>query len=89
MRLILLFWQLADRFGRVGSDGTHPWLSLSQEALGELVAARRSSVNVALRDLRDRGLVLNPSPGRWVLRGQPPADWDAGSKALQPAEQPT
>lgn len=75
MRLLLLFWRLADRWGHVGTDGITVRLRLSQATLGELVAAKRSSVNVALRELREANLLVNSSPGRWLLRGPPPHQW--------------
>jgi CRP-like cAMP-binding protein len=80
-RLLLLLWRLADRWGRVGPEGVVLPLRLSQETLGELVAARRASVNAALRELRVQGLVQNPSPGRWLLLGAPPSEWDGDPAA--------
>ncbi len=74
-RLLCLFWRLADRWGTVGPDGVGLDLKLSQGTVAELVSARRSSVNSALRDLRDRELLLTPRPGRWVLKGDAPSEW--------------
>ena len=42
------------------------------------MAAHRASVNVALRELRLSGQLLNPSPGRWLLPGSPPKVWTQG-----------
>jgi hypothetical protein len=53
---------------------------LSQGTLADMVAARRPSVNAALRDLRSRGLLLQPGPGLWTLTGEPPKEWE-GVKA--------
>jgi CRP-like cAMP-binding protein len=86
LRLLLLFWRLADRWGTVRSDGVALRLRLSQETLGELVAARRSSVNAALRELRVRGLVANPSPGVWLLLGPPPVEWHDQTGTMPLAE---
>lgn len=65
-RLLLVLWQLADRFGRVDRDGVRVPLRLSHELLSELVCARRPSVTVALKTLRARGLV-DAANGGWLL----------------------
>jgi CRP/FNR family cyclic AMP-dependent transcriptional regulator len=78
-RLLALLWHLADRWGRVGSDGVLLPLKLSHEALGTLVGARRPTVSIALAELRERdvvraghgGFVLHPD-GRALL-DRPPA----------------
>jgi len=72
-RLQLLLWHLADRWGRRQRDGVVIPLRLSQELLGDLAAARRSSVNAALGQLSERGLVERVAGGHLVLRGDPPA----------------
>ena len=41
LRLHMLFWELADRWGTVRADGVHVPLRLTHSVLGELVAARR------------------------------------------------
>lgn len=41
MRLEVLLWHLAERLGRVHTDGVHLTLSVTHETLGNLVAARR------------------------------------------------
>jgi CRP/FNR family transcriptional regulator, cyclic AMP receptor protein len=73
-RLLCLLWHLADKFGRVEAGGVSVRLRLSQETLADLTSSRRPSVSAALRGLRERGLVLTPSPGRWLLTGAPPAE---------------
>jgi CRP/FNR family transcriptional regulator, cyclic AMP receptor protein len=71
-RLWLLFWELADRYGRVHRDGVHIDLPLTHEVLSHLAAARRPSVSGALARLVADGKVRRD--GRtWVLTGQPPA----------------
>ena len=50
-RLWMLFWELADRHGRVHPDGVHIDLPLTHEVLSHLVAARRPSVSGALTKL--------------------------------------
>jgi CRP/FNR family transcriptional regulator, cyclic AMP receptor protein len=72
IRLRLLFWQLAGRWGRVRSDGVVVPLHLTHTVLADLVAARRPTVTSALSDLSRRGLVRAVSDG-WLLSGPPPA----------------
>ncbi|HEX3978404.1 MAG TPA: Crp/Fnr family transcriptional regulator [Solirubrobacteraceae bacterium] len=71
VRLHLLFWQLAGRWGRVRSDGVVVPLRLTHTVLADLVAARRPTVTSALSDLSRRGLVRAVSDG-WLLSGPPP-----------------
>ncbi len=73
LRLLMLFWELADRWGRVGPDGVHLPMRLTHEMLGELVAARRPTVTKALRELSDRGLVSWEGK-EWLLCGGPPTE---------------
>ena len=70
-RLWMLFWELADRYGRVHADGVHLDLPLTHEVLSYLVAARRPSVSGALTKLTEQGRVLRNGRG-WVLNGEPP-----------------
>ncbi len=72
VRLHLLFWQLAGRWGRVRSDGVVVPLRLTHTVLSDLVAARRPTVTSALSDLSRRGLVRAVNEG-WLLSGPPPA----------------
>jgi hypothetical protein len=73
IRLWLLFWELADRYGRVRRDGVHLDLPLTHEVLSHLAAARRPSVSGALSRLAADGKVRREGRG-WVLAGQVPAD---------------
>jgi CRP-like cAMP-binding protein len=70
-RLWLLFWELADRYGRVHRDGVHLDLPLTHEVLSHLAAARRPSVSGALTRLADDGK-LRREGRSWVLIGPPP-----------------
>jgi CRP/FNR family transcriptional regulator, cyclic AMP receptor protein len=72
MRLHMLFWHLAARWGRVRSDGVRLPLRLTHNMLAELVAARRPTVTSALSTLARRGAVLQLRDA-WLLRGDPPA----------------
>jgi CRP/FNR family cyclic AMP-dependent transcriptional regulator len=70
-RLWMLFWELADRHGRVHPNGVYLDLPLTHEVLSHLVAARRPSVSGALTKLADQGRVRREGR-RWVLTGDPP-----------------
>jgi CRP/FNR family transcriptional regulator, cyclic AMP receptor protein len=70
-RLWMLFWELADRHGRVHPDGVHVDLPLTHEVLSYLVAARRPSVSGALTKLAGQGRLRRNGRG-WVLSGDPP-----------------
>jgi CRP/FNR family transcriptional regulator, cyclic AMP receptor protein len=70
-RLWMLFWELADRHGRVHADGVHVDLPLTHEVLSHLAGARRPSVSSALTKLADQGRVWRNGRG-WVLSGGPP-----------------
>ena len=82
-RLELLFWGLADRWGRVGPDGVVLELPLTHQVLGRLVGAQRPSVTTALSDLSRRGVIERREDGAWILRGDPPGDT---AEALNGAE---
>ena len=72
-RLWMLFWELADRHGRVHTDGVYLDLPLTHEVLSHLVAARRPSVSGAMTKLADQGRVRRDGR-RWVLTGDPPGE---------------
>jgi CRP/FNR family cyclic AMP-dependent transcriptional regulator len=69
-RLLVLLWQLAERWGKVGPDGVRVPLELTHRTLGRLVGARRPSVTTALTGLARDGLVERVPDG-WLLRGDP------------------
>lgn len=73
VRLHMLLWHLAARWGRVRSDGTVLRLRLTHAILADLVAARRPTVTTALSELARRGLVRTDGE-TWVLSGEAPGD---------------
>jgi CRP-like cAMP-binding protein len=74
LRLLVLLWNLADRFGRVTPEGTHVPLPLSHSDLAELVGAARPSVSVALKQLSNDGVVWRNADGTWMLTREPPGE---------------
>jgi CRP/FNR family cyclic AMP-dependent transcriptional regulator len=68
VRLFLLMWHLAARWGRVEPGGIRLSLPLTHRLLGQLVSAERPSVSHALARLAQGGLV-DGTAGDWHLRG--------------------
>ena len=71
-RLLLLFWHMADRWGRVSPDGVRLDLPLTHATLALMVGAERPSVSSALGRLAERGLIARLESGGWRLRGLVP-----------------
>jgi CRP-like cAMP-binding protein len=85
LRLHMLFWELADRWGTVHQDGVHVRLQLTHSMLSDLVAARRPTVTKALGELAAREAVVWTGTD-WHLPGEPPAELDAlGSLSIADA----
>jgi CRP-like cAMP-binding protein len=72
VRLHVLMWHMADRWGKVTRDGVHLPVKLTHQLLGRLVGAQRPSVTTALKHLVDTGLVTRNDDGTWMLHGDPP-----------------
>jgi CRP-like cAMP-binding protein len=68
VRLVLLLWHLAARWGRVEPAGLRLGLPLTHRLLGQLVAAERPSISHALRRLSEAGIVTGAA-GDWHLHG--------------------
>jgi len=73
VRLHMIFWHLAARWGRVGSEGVIVPLALTHAVLAELAAARRPTVTSALTVLAKQDLV-RPIEAGWLLTGDPPGN---------------
>lgn len=71
VRLHMLLWHLAGRWGRVRADGVVVPLHLTHTILADLVAARRPTVSSAVSELARAGLVRSVAEG-WLLIGEPP-----------------
>jgi CRP/FNR family cyclic AMP-dependent transcriptional regulator len=73
VRLHMLLWHLADRWGRVRSEGVVLPLHVTHSVLADLVAARRPTVTTSLTELYRQG-VAQPIEGGWLLSGEPPGE---------------
>jgi CRP/FNR family transcriptional regulator, cyclic AMP receptor protein len=71
VRLHMLFWHLADRWGDVRSPEVIVPLRLTHTVLADLVAAQRPTISAALADL-ERRRILRPIPEGWLLLAAPP-----------------
>ena len=72
VRLLVMMWYLADRWGRVRPDGVHVPLRLTHQTLGRLVGAQRPSVTTSLKQLADEGRLTREDDSTWLLHGEPP-----------------
>jgi CRP-like cAMP-binding protein len=68
VRLVLLLWHLAARWGRVEPAGIRVSLPLTHRMLGQLIGAERPSISHALGRLAHAGMVTGTA-GDWHLHG--------------------
>ena len=73
-RLETMLWHLAERWGRVSTEGVILPLRFSHEFLARLLGVRRPSVTTAVSRLRQEGLVERRPDGSWLLHGSRPAE---------------
>jgi hypothetical protein len=71
-RILLTLWHLAERWGRVSSDGVTVPLPLGHQRLADLVGATRPSVTTALGELTRSGDLSRRDDRTWLLHGTPP-----------------
>jgi CRP/FNR family cyclic AMP-dependent transcriptional regulator len=73
VRVHMLLWHLAGRWGRVRSEGVVLPLTITHSVLADMVAARRPTVTTALSELARMNLV-RPVEGGWLLHGERPGE---------------
>jgi hypothetical protein len=73
-----MMWLLAETWGRVTASGVTLPVSLTHEALGALVGARRPTVSLALAELIERGAVVRQRTGWLLLERLPEPALEAG-----------
>jgi CRP/FNR family transcriptional regulator, cyclic AMP receptor protein len=66
-RLLVQFWHLAERWGRVGPQSISIPVPLTHDMLAKLVGATRPSVTTGLGRLASRGLLVRERDGVWLL----------------------
>lgn len=67
VRLLLLFWLFAERWGKMGPDGVRVRLPLTHEVLAMLAGAHRPTVTLALQRLSRAGLLVRERSDCWLL----------------------
>jgi CRP/FNR family transcriptional regulator, cyclic AMP receptor protein len=85
-RLEAMFWEVADRWGRVTPGGVVVPLRLTHDLLARLVGGRRPTVSLALRVLAERGTLTRQPDGSWLLAAAAPA---VGRRVPEPAPRAT
>jgi CRP/FNR family cyclic AMP-dependent transcriptional regulator len=73
VRLMALFWHLADRWGRVTGDGVVLDLALTHGLLSRLTCLRRPTVSMTIKQLEASGELTRPSRSSWRIAGRQPA----------------
>ena len=85
-RLLVLFWHLAERWGRVTPDGISVRLRMSHELLGQLVGCRRASVTTALHRWTTAAWCAAPTaPGSCAARLRTSWLTSTGTLSVAPA----
>lgn len=74
LRLLVILWHLADRFGRVTADGTVVPVRLTHRDLAQLVGCTRPAASGGLARLADQTLVSRRPDRTWLLHGEPPQE---------------
>jgi CRP/FNR family transcriptional regulator, cyclic AMP receptor protein len=86
-RLEAVFWDLADRWGRVTPTGIHIPLRLTHETLARIAGGRRPTISLALTQLAEREILARRDDGTWLMTATvpslmtPPDDDDAAVAA--------
>jgi CRP/FNR family cyclic AMP-dependent transcriptional regulator len=87
MRLLVLLWHFAERWGEHGEggagDGCVIPVHLTHQLLASLISAQRPTVTSALAHLTERGLISRDGAGRFVMRGSPPTEFRSLRSAVR------
>jgi CRP/FNR family cyclic AMP-dependent transcriptional regulator len=66
-RILTLFSDLAERFGRVTPDGIVIDIDLTHDLIGQMIASRRPTVSLALEQLSHARQLTRSAGGQWNL----------------------
>ncbi len=80
-RLMLFFWHMADRWGRVRPDGVVVPLPVTHDILAQIVCVQRPTVTSGLRRLSESGQIQRLRDKTWLLSPQPPPAPTRGVRA--------
>jgi CRP-like cAMP-binding protein len=67
VRVMLMLWHFAQRWGRVLPGGILLPLPLTHQLLGQLVGSRRPTVSLAVKHLERDGVLSRTDGGAWLL----------------------
>jgi hypothetical protein len=88
VRVLLLLWHLAERWGRVTRDGVVVPIRLTHQRIALLVGAHRPSVTAALSRMAARGLVSRTTGRGFVLSREAHSELEVlcrlGERAVTP-----
>jgi CRP/FNR family transcriptional regulator, cyclic AMP receptor protein len=73
-RLLATLWYVAQRWGHVTPAGTTVPLTLTHQALGEMVGAQRPSISLAVRLLQEQGRLARVADQTYLLLGAAPGE---------------
>jgi CRP/FNR family transcriptional regulator, cyclic AMP receptor protein len=82
-RVLLSLWGLAERFGRVTTDGVLVPVPINHTMMARFVGAQRPTVSQAVGELVKRGDVARLQDGGWLLKGSFPTHLLDGSDAAR------
>ena len=79
IRLLVLLWHIAERWGDHGEDGAGDGsvvpVHLTHQLIASLISAQRPTVTSALAALTERGALSRREDGLIVLHGEPPTEF--------------
>jgi hypothetical protein len=75
IRLLVLLWHIADRWGHQEPGGCVVPVHLTHQLLASLISAQRPTVTSALAGLSESGLLSRRPDGLIVLHGDPPTEF--------------
>lgn len=88
MRVLVLLWHLAERWGHVNATGVVLPLRLTHQRIADMVGAQRPSVTTALSRMSARGLLLRTGERAFVLTDAAREELDALCRQGEPAVAP-
>jgi CRP/FNR family cyclic AMP-dependent transcriptional regulator len=74
VRVLVLLWHIAGRWGRPDADGFVVPVRLTHDVLARMVTARRPTATIALGRLEKRGVLSRRPDGLLVLHGDAPSE---------------
>lgn len=70
LRVLLIFWLLAERWGTVGPEGVLVRVPLTHQTLAMLAGSHRPTATIAVRTLARQRLLIRRGPDRWLITNE-------------------